>query len=277
MGWEADRARDAAESMSWAEQQAALEEADAYERDRWGNDENTDYDDGNGMTVGRVALDPGSPTTGVFMHPDTLAGRRASYNTRTGRFVVEGPPPSFAVRGTRTGRFVSDDVPPWPQHIVDDFKKLAGYSQADAEYSLKAFARAFGNINSKGSTTSMSSKKRALELQLKAIAEALAKLEARPKEPKRPIFVEGDELAPTILFSKSFGTSRGEYSYSAVGINGRWYTTGPRSPKAYSWDELMDWLESTGPMPKLYLVQKSGVKLYWAPDTEDESTEGDEE
>lgn len=211
MGWEADRARDAAESMSWAEQQAALEECDAYERDRWHSDVWQDneraYDDGNGMLVNGVYDD------------------------------VEGVP-------------------------VLQTSKYVRWETAKA-------------LRDKERRVSSNSRKRALEIQLKAIAEALAKIEARPKEPKRSVFIDEEELVPTILLNKKFNHNDTVYSYAFVGVAGRWYGTGPRAPKAYSWDELMDWLETTGPMPKIYRVQKSGVKLYWAPEPEDDDIEED--
>ena len=32
-----------------------------------------------------------------------------------------------------------------------------------------------------------------------------------------------------------------EYKYAAIKCNGLWYTTGPKSPKAYTWDDLIQW------------------------------------
>ena len=33
------------------------------------------------------------------------------------------------------------------------------------------------------------------------------------------------------------------YSYAFIKVKGKWYGTGPRAPKEYSWDELIDWFE----------------------------------
>jgi hypothetical protein len=38
------------------------------------------------------------------------------------------------------------------------------------------------------------------------------------------------------------------YSYAAIKANNLWYTTGPRSPKAYTWDQLVYWM-LTGEQP----------------------------
>lgn len=36
-----------------------------------------------------------------------------------------------------------------------------------------------------------------------------------------------------------------KYDYAAIKAgNGRWYTTGPNSPKGFTWDELMGWMNS---------------------------------
>jgi hypothetical protein len=32
------------------------------------------------------------------------------------------------------------------------------------------------------------------------------------------------------------------YNYAAIKVNGLWYTTGPKSPKGYNWDDLTEWM-----------------------------------
>ena len=34
-----------------------------------------------------------------------------------------------------------------------------------------------------------------------------------------------------------------KYRYAAIKADGLWYTTGPNSPKGYTWDELTAWLD----------------------------------
>ena len=228
MGWEADRARDHAESMSWAEQQAALQEAEEYERDRF-EIEDANYDDGNGMTVGGYPYDKVEPI-----------------RTVTGRSVTQHPPLTQVMRP---------------------------YSKSDAQLSLEAFVKAFGYPKGKKKMA----RKQELERRLAAILDQIERLNNRPEEPMKSVRVgENEVLPPTILFTKRFGHGAGAYSYAFVGINGRWYGTGPKAPKSFSWDELMDWLENTGPWPKIYLVQKSGVKLHWEPEAIDTNEEDNE-
>lgn len=45
-----------------------------------------------------------------------------------------------------------------------------------------------------------------------------------------------------ITFTKHYSYSNKSYIYAAIKSNGRWYTTGPKSPKAYTWYELLSWL-----------------------------------
>lgn len=75
----------------------------------------------------------------------------------------------------------------------------------------------------------------ALRRQLNAIADEIAKLEARPEEP---------DIGVVIRFTMQFNGRGVEYDYAAIRAgDGYWYTTGPRSPKGYSWTQLLDWME----------------------------------
>lgn len=79
------------------------------------------------------------------------------------------------------------------------------------------------------------SRKAALRAQLNAIAEELARLEDRPEEPPP---------GSVIRFNMQFNGYGTVYDYAALHAgDGKWYTTGPRSPKGYTWDELLDWME----------------------------------
>ena len=46
-----------------------------------------------------------------------------------------------------------------------------------------------------------------------------------------------------IKFKVRFQPGGTKYSYAAIRVKGLWYTTGPHSPKGYTWDELLDWLD----------------------------------
>jgi hypothetical protein len=50
-------------------------------------------------------------------------------------------------------------------------------------------------------------------------------------------FEEGAVIRFTYIF-RPHGT---EYSYAAIKCNNLWYTTGPRAPKAYTWEDLVAW------------------------------------
>lgn len=66
----------------------------------------------------------------------------------------------------------------------------------------------------------------------------LARLEALPGEPE----VEDGE--PNVVwFTKVFQNGSVEYTYAATkASNGLWYTTGPSSPKGYTWEALVEWI-----------------------------------
>lgn len=66
----------------------------------------------------------------------------------------------------------------------------------------------------------------------------LAELEALPEEP----IVEDGE--PNVIwFTKVFQNGSREYTYAACKAgDGLWYTTGPNTPKGYSWEALVEWM-----------------------------------
>lgn len=49
------------------------------------------------------------------------------------------------------------------------------------------------------------------------------------------------EDGEVIRFDKTFNDGL-TYSYAAIKAEGLWYTTGPSSPKGYSWEALLDWI-----------------------------------
>jgi hypothetical protein len=48
------------------------------------------------------------------------------------------------------------------------------------------------------------------------------------------------------------------FSYAAIRVNGIWYTTGPKSPKGYPWEELLSWLDDPVPSPRPIEVLSRG-------------------
>lgn len=52
-----------------------------------------------------------------------------------------------------------------------------------------------------------------------------------------------------IMFNKTFSTNRAKvYNYAAIRADGRWFTTGPKSPKSYTWAELVSWMIGSDPV-----------------------------
>jgi hypothetical protein len=107
-------------------------------------------------------------------------------------------------------------------------------------------------------------KSEALDRQRRALEEELTRLENRPGEPP-----DYSKTRPAIItFSKQFGQfafDKYTYSYAFIRAAGKWYGTGPKAPKGYTWDELMDWLEDTGPMPEIHVVTETAL---WHPRNE---------
>jgi len=53
-------------------------------------------------------------------------------------------------------------------------------------------------------------------------------------------------------------TAGAVFNYAAIRVNGIWYTTGPKSPKGYPWEELLSWLDDPVPSPHPIEVLTSG-------------------
>lgn len=67
----------------------------------------------------------------------------------------------------------------------------------------------------------------------KALAEESAREDKYGEEP----VADGTVIAWTSQFMK--GSKK--YLYAAIRSDGRWYTTGPNTPKAYAWGDLCEW------------------------------------
>lgn len=81
---------------------------------------------------------------------------------------------------------------------------------------------------------------------LRTRAEALMleaqRLESRPKEP-----TPDENGQATIVWVMTFNGGSKWYNYAATrSDDGKWYTTGPQSPKGYAWSSLIDWIYQTG-------------------------------
>jgi hypothetical protein len=115
--------------------------------------------------------------------------------------------------------------------------------------------RHFGPMRSRRRRRPEPSREELLQAQIDEAANiaARARLElerigARPKEP------EGENAI--IRFQYQFHRGGRVYNYAAVKAGGLWYTTGPQSPKGYTWQELSDWLAESTLEPFVCVAKK---------------------
>lgn len=74
---------------------------------------------------------------------------------------------------------------------------------------------------------------------IEALGDEVAKLKARPEEPK--------DYGDVVRFAKQFTTNGKLYDYAAIlAGDGRWYVTGGASPQGLTWDQLLDFAERDG-------------------------------
>lgn len=75
-----------------------------------------------------------------------------------------------------------------------------------------------------------------------SIERAQAKIDYIASLPSEPPVDEDGVVV--IYFKKTFGSGGRVYDYAAIKArDGRWYTTGPQSPKGYSWVQLIKWIK----------------------------------
>jgi hypothetical protein len=72
----------------------------------------------------------------------------------------------------------------------------------------------------------------------------------------------GDDLVDgtIVQFWKQFAVGGREYMYAAIRADGKWYTTGPKSPKGYTWEEFTLWLASGIPVSNFLVVKRVEAK-----------------
>lgn len=70
------------------------------------------------------------------------------------------------------------------------------------------------------------------------------------------VYTEG----AVIIFVKRFAIGGIAYQYAMIKARGLWYSTGPKAPKAYTWDDMVVWLTS-GPVPTTELWYATDFEL----------------
>lgn len=93
----------------------------------------------------------------------------------------------------------------------------------------------------------------------RTIERAQAKIDFLASLPDEPP-VDEDGVA-VIYFRKRFNRSGRLYDYAAIKAgDGKWYTTGPQSPKGYSWNQLIRWIYDGSPNTEILVATEwSGI------------------
>ena len=64
------------------------------------------------------------------------------------------------------------------------------------------------------------------------------------------------EDGTVIAFRVQFAPSGIWYEYAAIRVSGAWFTTGPRTPKAYTWEELTGWFDEAHRVSKIKVLRE---------------------
>ena len=92
-----------------------------------------------------------------------------------------------------------------------------------------------------------------------ALAKALAKALAEEERIQQKF---GDDQADgaVIAFKVRFSKRGVNYDYAALRSGGLWYTTGPKSPKGFTWQELISWLDGAHRVSKITVLREGKAK-----------------
>lgn len=117
--------------------------------------------------------------------------------------------------------------------LVGQHRTVQDYVEAD----IRATLATYEALSPKEDAVGVETKKERLLARREQIEQELLRLESLPTEP------EGTGEHAVIFFSKQFHSGGVSYDYAAIkASNGLWYTTGPRAPKGYTWDQLVDFI-----------------------------------
>ena len=89
----------------------------------------------------------------------------------------------------------------------------------------------------------------------KALAEALAEEERIEQK-----FGGDQEDGAVIAFKVRFFKGGVNYDHAALRSQGLWYTTGPKSPKGFTWQELVSWLDAKHRVSKITVLRGGKAK-----------------
>lgn len=93
-----------------------------------------------------------------------------------------------------------------------------------------------------GHTTAVTSLSKLQDALLRQAAEVQAKIDYLDSLPKEPVW--DDDKPNVIYFQKQFSEGGRFFDYAAIKAgDGLWYTTGPRTPKGFTWQQLIEWID----------------------------------
>lgn len=93
-----------------------------------------------------------------------------------------------------------------------------------------------------GHTTAATTLTKLQDSLLRQAAEVQAKIDYLESLPKEPVW--DDDKPNVIYFQKQFSEGGRFFDYAAIKAgDGLWYTTGPRTPKGFTWQALIEWID----------------------------------
>lgn len=100
----------------------------------------------------------------------------------------------------------------------------------------------FEEVNWRVDADNPSTRDIAMRQALRTAERAQQRIEFLMSLPDEPVTTDPDG-ALVLWFERRFGGRGKVYTYAVVKAgDGLWYTTGPQSPKGYTWDQFVTWL-----------------------------------
>jgi hypothetical protein len=143
-------------------------------------------------------------------------------------------------QGQSTVDYLLQRVANWPdpaRHPIFIFE-ARNMTQVRDELESRGYITNYNGYRRHSNMNAIERRKRQAELAIERAQAELDRLYRLPDEP-----VVEDDAPNVIFFQKRFSPNSRLYDYSAIKANdGLWYTTGPQSPKGYTWDRLVEWM-----------------------------------
>lgn len=148
----------------------------------------------------------------------------------------------------RPGRVNVPDPERYPIFIFEARNR----TQVHEELLSRGYITDFNGYRRSNTMNAIDRRKRQAELAIERAQAELDRLYRLPDEP-----VVEDDAPNVIYFQKRFSPNSRVYDYAAIkASDGLWYTTGPQSPKGYSWDRLIEWIYDGSDDTTVYTTKK---------------------